>query len=501
MNKKLDFEKYLNPDDSVSEEGVKAGAITISTQFIKFFNQIVTFSILAHILEPKDFGLLAMSTGFISIIKILVGQAFTKGIIQKKNITHLQMSSFFWIVIFLSFIFTAFTVSISPFIAKFYNDTRIFYIMLILSLQVFFSGISFCHISLLQRNMKFGTLSGIELFSGVCSKIIGIVLAYLGFKYWALVFIEVSYEGIRGLLAWIYFKWRPAFKFRGQNIKDLLNFGTIVSLSSIFESISIQIDNIMLGLFFNSKVVGLYSKSVNLTKLPIRLIIWPLERVSISTLSKLQDDKLRFKSNFLAVSKYSLLILVPVFLLLIIATKEIVMILLGHKWLPAIPLIKWSSIYFYIVVFEYPVGWFLLIKGLLKKFFLWSSVFNSFVRIFSIMIGLKWGALGVVISLVIGKILFQPIYTYYAFKKSEIKFLEFFVIFKEIFLATFVAGGLGVIARDYIFIGFTNIFLNLLLISFVVVSSYLLILFVLPVSRKDLFAAINFIRKKKVVAD
>ncbi len=485
MNSWIKFTRYINPKSKVSKKVTKSSIITILTQFFKFFNQIITLAILAHLLTPKDFGLVAMATGIISIVRMFVGQAFTRGIVQQPKLSHAQLNFFFWIVLFISSVLTFVFIKLSVLVGIFYKNLLIVKIFPFLSFQIFFAGLTFFPLTILQRRMEFEKISRIEIISGVSSKVIAIIMAFTGFKYWSLVAMELSYDGIRGGLSWYECKWRPDFKnFNINRIFSLFNFGLVVSIGSIFRTFSMQIDNILLGKYINSSVVGLYSKSINLTRLPIRLIIWPMERVSVSSLAKLHDKKEEFVNTFLNVSKYSFLILAPVFAILIMESKEIVLILLGDKWVSAIPIISLSAVYYLIAILEFPSDLILLVKGNLKRIFLWNYFITSLVRIGSIIIGLKWGVMGVITSLIIGKIFYQPIYTYFSLKDTNIKFLKFFSIYKESALAIFISIFLVFfIKRKAMFL---NEYISFIIFAFLIIIIYLLILAIFPSFRKEI---------------
>lgn len=435
-------EWYFREADSrekLSKDSTRGGIISVVTQVIKFLAQVLTLSILARLLSPDDFGTIAMALVLISILKMFTGQALATGIIQRHAISSGQVSGFFWISAGLCAGLALFASLLSPGMAWFFQEPVLAAIIPAMSVQILFAGASASHLALLTRSMQFGVISGIDLTCALLSKGIGIGAAVLGAQYWALVLIPVSYDGLRALLLWIFCGWHPHRSRFERSTWELLHFGAKLSATSLIDSISEQIDRVLIGKFWNPAALGLYTKSYELVHLPGKLINWPLERVAISALSRLQQHREDYRDFYAAVVENYLFFMLPAILLLHLAGKEIVAILLGNQWTDAVPILKVLALVVLLRSLLYPLQWYLVSRSRLKKLLILNMVIHG-LNITGIVAGLPWGPLGVSTALLVSAAISLPFAFHYVFSGTVVGVSDYLRTIWRILLAIGVTG-------------------------------------------------------------
>lgn len=408
---------YFRADDAhdtLGTDTTRGGVISVVTQVIKFFAQIVTLAILARLLSPDDFGKIAMALVLVSILKMFTGQALATGIIQHRNISRAQVSGFFWVSAGLCATLALLASLVSPGMAWFFGEPLLVGIVPAMTLQIVFAGLSASHLALLTRSMQFGAISAIDLAAALLSKVAGVTVAYLGGGYWALVLIPVSYDGFRMLLLWVVCTWRPHWTRLTAEAWQLLYFGAKLSATSLIDSISAQVDRILIGRFWSPASLGLYTKSYELVHLPGKLINWPLERVAISALSKLQDKREDYAAFFTAAVENYLFFMLPPILFLHLASEEVVMILLGSQWLSAVPIMRILALVVLLRSLLCPLHWYMVSRSRLKKLMVLNMVTHG-LNVAAIVAGLRWGPLGVSTALVGSAAASLPFAFHYAF--------------------------------------------------------------------------------------
>ncbi len=425
--------------ETLGKDSARGGVISVVTQVIKFLAQVLTLSILARLLSPDDFGYIAMALVLISILKMFTGQALATGIIQRHAITSGQVSGFFWISAGLCAGLALFASLLSPGVAWFFQEPLLVAIIPAMSVQILFAGASASHLALLTRSMQFGTISGIDLTCALLSKGIGIGAAVLGAEYWALVLIPVSYDGLRALLLWIFCGWHPHRGTFERDTWELLHFGAKLSATSLIDSISAQIDRVLIGKFWNPASLGMYTKSYELVHLPGKLINWPLERVSIAALSRLQQHREEYRDFYAAVVENYLFFMLPAILLLHLAGEEVVAILLGNQWTAAVPILKILALVVLLRSLLYPLHWYLVSRSRLKKLLILNMAMHA-LNIAGIVAGLPWGPQGVATALLASAAISLPFAFHYVFFGTVFSVSDYLRTIWRILLAIVVTG-------------------------------------------------------------
>ncbi len=384
--------KLLKKD--LKKRSISNGIITICSQFIRLILQIGSLTVLARILTPEDYGLVAMIavvTGFVAMFNDL---GLSMATIQREEVTHAQLSNLFWINITIGTVTTCFVFCLSPLISWFYNEPRLTMINLCLSLIFVITSFSSQHRALMQRQMRFLELSYIEILAMLLGVTVAIVGAIKGASYWAIVAMQLVIPLVTTLGVWCICDWRPALPRKKTDTRKMISFGLNVTGFDMINYFSRNLDNLLLGKFYGSSVLGIYNKAYQLMMLPIQNIRSPLNQVALPGLSSLQNDPTRYRKYYTQLISLLAFVSMPLTVFMCICSKEIILLLLGTQWIEAQEIFRVLAITAFIQPIATTRGLVLMSLGASQKYLKWG-ILNSTVVVIAFCVGLPWGAIGV----------------------------------------------------------------------------------------------------------
>ena len=215
--------EYLKTD--LKGRSVRGGAVTMAAQGVTFFIRMGSTMVLARLLTPQDFGLIAMVTAVTGFVVMFKDMGLSMATVQKAEINHGQISTLFWINVVLSLGVMLVTAALAPAIAWFYGEPRLTWITLALAGAFVFGGLTVQHQALLRRSMRFGTLALIGIIGMLVGIVAAIIAAWYGAGYWALVIMQLSGAIAGAIAVWVACGWRPSLPVRCSGVREMLAFG------------------------------------------------------------------------------------------------------------------------------------------------------------------------------------------------------------------------------------------------------------------------------------
>lgn len=422
------FEKFSDPlssGEGLRHRSVRGAFFMGTAGAIEFVVRLGSTLILVRILTPEDFGLVAMVLVFTGLADIFKDLGLGMATIQRKSITHHEISSLFWINVTCGGLATLALCAMSPAVSWFYGDGRLIAVTCALASTIFFGGITVQHEALLVRKMEQGTLAYIRLLATVFSSCLGIVLAVDGLSYWALVVREVSRSFIYLLWVWWSCRWLPALLLHIKDVKGFLNFGRDVTLTTIVFEVIKRIDGLLVGKFFGPDALGIYRQAENLVSTPIEQFHAPLFSVSQSGLSSLQSDPDRYRRYYQRVVGFIAMVTMPLGVFVATHSEDITLLALGEKWLPAAPFLIAFAVAAAVKPTIASTAIVLLTLGR-SRVLLGLGLLHSLVFILFLIVGVFWGALGIAVAHVGATVITIAPRLYYGFKGSPISVGAFF---------------------------------------------------------------------------
>jgi PST family polysaccharide transporter len=412
--------------NDLGRRSARAGAVTLGTQIFKFVISTASSIVLARLLTPQDFGLIAMVAILVNFVAMFQYMGLSTATIQWPELNHQQVTALFWINVGLSTAIMLIMVAVSPAIAWFYQEPRLIWVTIGYSLSIFFSGLEIQHEALLNRQMRFGVLAIIDIVSLLIGLMAALLAAWYGAGYWALVINQLTMTLVRAVGVWIACQWRPGIPARGSGVRPMLSYGGNFTGTNLMNFFSRNLDNALIGKFWGSQQLGLYSKAYQILLLPLQQIAAPIANVAMPALSRLADSPERYREAYLNIIEKLAMITMPGVVLMIATSDWLVLFLLGPQWVETGRIFMLLGIAAVIQPVSRTCWWLFATQGRARDMFHWSLIGGA-IAVASIIVGLPWGAVGVATSYAITDLcLYTPLLFWFAGRRGAIRTGDFY---------------------------------------------------------------------------
>jgi O-antigen/teichoic acid export membrane protein len=397
------FEEHQVSGD-LAHRAVRAGVISVLMQYGNGAFQIMGAIILARLLTPSDFGLVAIIAVLTSFVPLLIDFGLGDATTQRSKITPGQISSLFWITSGVGMAVAVAVVACSPLIAAIYRDPRLEPIAVCSAITFVLWGVSNQHLALLRRTMQFGRIARIQLTGTLFGNLAAIALAIGGFGYWALVARPIANALWVAAEAWLGCPWRPGVPVFDAEVKSMTRFGVHVMGFSITYAVSRSVDRILLALYYKPAEVGYYQNATTLYQNSIFAVLSQVHTVGSTALSKLQSNPVALGERYEAALSTLAFFVMPLAAILSVTGRDVTVVLLGVKWLPAGLLLRIIALRGIFQVIEGSQGWLHLSIGRADRWRNWG-VITLVVQTAAVLAGLPFGPTGVAVACVIESVL------------------------------------------------------------------------------------------------
>jgi len=391
---------------------------------------------LARLLEPSDFGLIALIMVIISIATVFTDVGLGGALIQRRRVHPVHYSSVFYFNIVIGFLLTLITYFSAPWISEFYNNQELLPLTQVMSLLFIVNAFSSVQSTRLRKELNYALLTQIRLISSLISGVVGISLALWGAGVWSLAVQALTMGIIYNILIWTKVHWTPSLEFSWKALTQLWGFGFRMFLVGLLDAFYTRLDYMIIGKLFPFAILGFYQRAKSLNMMAIQYTSGSLMSVLFPVLSKVQNDLLRFQNIIL---KSLGIISFVVFLLfggLYLISEELIVLLFSDKWLQSVE-------YFKILAFSgfaYPIN--ALLVNILSsrgnsKAFLHMAIYKKSVAFTNLGIGFLFGIEGFLYGLIIVAVINTSITIYMASRESNIAMFKFY---KPIVVQALLAG-------------------------------------------------------------
>jgi len=358
---------------------------------------LITTIVLARLLAPADFGLVAMAAVVIGFIELFKDLGTATAVIQRKDPSQGLLASVFWLNSGFGLAAAMVLCLLAPLLGAFYREPQVIPIMQALSLSFLLSGLSNVQMSLLERNLEFDKLARIEIGTTLFAALVGITAAFLGHGAWSLVYQMLAGNFLGTLLFWSASRWRPSWQFDWPEIRSVMAFSLNLTGGNIFNYFARNADKLLIGRFLGVQDLGYYDLAYRLMQFPLQGISAVIGRVMFPLYSRMQDDAGQFGRTYLKVASAIALISFPLMLGLTALAGPFVLTLFGAAWTPVIPLLLILAPLGAVQSIATTVGSIYMAKGR-TDWALWWTVGAGLLIVLSFVLGLPWGILGVTAS-------------------------------------------------------------------------------------------------------
>ncbi|MCF6296420.1 MAG: lipopolysaccharide biosynthesis protein [Flavobacteriaceae bacterium] len=434
---------------------------SIGLQFISFIFAVI----LARLLDPSDFGLIALLTLFISVSETMAQGGFIQALIQKAEVTNEDYSTVFLFNLLISFVFYGIIFFSSPFIAVFFEQPSLDIITKVISLVIIFNSLGIIQDVALKRALNFKTLTLINLVSMIISSLIAVILAYIGFGVWSLVIKTILYSFFVTILLWLSSRLKPSLKFSIYSFKENFYFGYKIMIANVINIISSNAINVLIGKFYSIEALGLFFKGDSLSKKFSRFVYMTFNNVSFPVLSSLKDDESKLQQTYIRFMRASAFLSFPLMMLIIVIAKPLIIVLLTEKWSGSIEFLQILSINGMFMPLIVISGLITLVKGRSDYYLKLEIVYKIQLittLIITVSMGVKAMAIGTVLQIITQFFINLVIVN----RLVSISFLKQILSLKNIF---FTSAGVAILTYFIKYIIFSDIFLLISQIIFFIV--------------------------------
>jgi len=390
-----DFQPSADGVGELRRLAVRGAGVTVLSQGVLLAVQVIATVVLARLLTPADFGVVAMVATFSLLLTSFPG--FTETVLQWEKIDCFLVSNFFWICIGTGILLTIAFAAVGPLLARFYGNPQVEQITVVLSLQIFIGSTSVLHLALLKRAMRFSLVSANDIVARVVSVAVSISLALAGWGYWALIAGFLAFPISRSIGAWSLCRWVPSLPRRIAGTEAMLRFAVNVYGRFNVEYLAHNMDNVLVGWRFGAQPLGLYKKAYDLFALPASLVVRPLTAVAVAALSRCKRDSVRYRRYLLSSLALTAFLGMGLGADLTLVGKDLIRLLLGPGW-------EESGRIFILLgpgiglMFLYAThSWIHLSIGSANRFFRWGLIEFAVTGLLFIL-GLAWGPEGIAVA-------------------------------------------------------------------------------------------------------
>jgi len=480
---------------NIAKDAVKGIKWASVSQLGRQIIQYTTTIILAALLTPSDFGLMAMAIIIIGFLEIFKDLGTAAAIIQNQNLSEESLSSIFWVNVGFGLVVAFIVFFAAKFGAEFYNNAKVENILKVLSVSFIFSSFSTVHKKLLEKELKFDLLAKIELVGVAIGAVVGITLALLEFGVWSLVFQSLSIAVITTCLFWIISNWRPKLFFSYSKIKPIISYSLNLLGYNVFNYFVRNADYLLIGKYLGERELGHYYLAYKIMLYPLQNISLVVSRVLFPIYSKIQTENERFRKIYTKVANAISFLTFPLMIGVFALSDLFTITFFNEKWDTALLAL--------LLMILAPVGLIQSIatttgsiyqaKGRTDWMFRWG-ILSGIIYISGFLIGLNWGVIGVAISYLIASIiLLYPVFAI-PFKLIELKVITFTKIFTNVFFFSFLMGIIVIIGKELLIKFFNS---TIVLIVLAVLGSIIYILLNILFNKKEIFEIKNLLMDSK----
>lgn len=483
--------KSVNLAD-LKRKSVRGGMTTLVAQGIGMVIHFTSTVILARLLSPDDYGIMAMVMAVTAFAMLFRDLGLSSAAIQKQNLSHAQQSNLFWLNVGMGLLLTVLVATAAPLVAWFYQRPEVLWVTVALSIKFLIGSLGTQHGAHLVREMRFARQAVATISGSLVTLILSVALAMLGYSYWALVWGAIAGGTVTTTLLFVLSPFRPGLPSRGSGLRGMVKFGAHITAFDFVNYFHRNLDSVLIGRFWGTEALGLYSRAYALLMFPINAVRGPINAVAFPAMSKLQKDPAAFRSYYRKVTAIVALLSMPLCGFLFVAARPLIEVVLGARWLEAVILFQILAIVGFIqpsaslrglVVMSLGDGRKYLVLGILQ------AVFTSI----GFLIGIRWGAKGIAISYVISTYAVLVPMFYVAFKNTPLGVVDYLTSVARPFVASLTGVGAAAAANFYWVDQWLPLHAISLLLSVFCLSGFLTFI-ILPGGKNELSVVCNYLK-------
>jgi O-antigen/teichoic acid export membrane protein len=438
----FDAEGQFHPiaeGDLLRRVAVRGAGTTLVASGASFCLQLISTVVLARLLTPNDFGVVTMVTTFSLLFCSFGLNGFSEVILQREDVTHSLASNLFWINLgagaSLSIVFAC----LGPLMARFYHDPLVKSVAEGMSLTIVAGSLSVVHLALLNRATRFSAVAANTVVAYTVSVVVSIILALMGWGYWALVTGYIVQRISISIGAWIMCRWTPCLPRRVAGTAASVKFAMNVYWHFGFSYFTSNIDNLLVGWRYGAPTLGLYKKAFDLFYLPANQLLSPIAGIAIATLSRFKSDRAYYQRHLLAGISLLAFVGMGIGADFTLVGRDMIRFILGPGWAESGRIFTFFGPGIGVMLLYNTHGWIHISAGRPDRWFRWGVIeFIWTVGLF--VVALPWGPSGVALAWTASSLTLMLPAFWYAGKPIGLGVTPVVAVIWKFFAASVLAG-------------------------------------------------------------
>ncbi len=368
----------------------------------------IVFFILARLIGPEDFGLVALALVYIIFLQVFLDQGFTQALIQRQDLDPEHLDTAFWTNFTIGLVLTVFGIATASLAAEWFKQPELAPVIRWLSLSYLIGSLRGVQQALFRRRFAFKALAARSLVAIVIGGAVGVGMALFGLGVWSLVGQQLVNALAGVLVLWWASDWRPGLKVSAKHFRDLFDFGINIVGFNLLDFFNRRADNLLVGYFLGPVALGYYAVAYRVLLVMTQLLTSTMNSVALPTFSRLQGEPERLRQAFYTVTQLTSLISFPTFLSMAALAPELVQVLFGDKWAASIPVMQVLAFIGILHSLTYFNGSVLMAMGK-PSWRLWLNCLNAVVNVTAFALAVQHGIVAVASAYVIFGYLLSPL--------------------------------------------------------------------------------------------
>ncbi|QOF06909.1 lipopolysaccharide biosynthesis protein [Xanthomonas campestris] len=428
------------PPRSLGSRAAGGAAVTMIGQSAKMIVQFGGIVLLARLLTPYDYGLMAMVTAIVGAAEILRDFGLSAAAVQAKHVSREQRDNLFWINSGIGLMLSVVVFASAHWIADFYHEPALVTISQALAVTFLLNGMTTQYRAHLSRGLRFGQVALSDVGSQVLGLGAAVAAALAGWGYWALIVQQVVQAIVNLIIAGACARWLPRGYARQAPMRDFMSFGWNLMAAQLLGYASRNVGQVIIGWRTGPDALGLYNRAFQLLMMPLNQINAPATSVALPVLSQLQDERERYSAFLLRGQTVMVHLIFALLAFACALAMPLIVLVLGEQWREAVPLFQVLTLGGIFQTASYATYWVFLSKGLMREQLVYSLV-GRILLIACIFVGSRWGAMGVAIGYSFGLLLIWPLSLVWIGKITDAPVGALFVNAMRALVAYGIAGG------------------------------------------------------------
>jgi PST family polysaccharide transporter len=398
--------------EGLGRKSIRSGAVSIIARALNALIQVGSLLVLARLLTPEDYGLVAMVTALTGFAPSLVDLGTRDAVVQRMRITEGEVSALFWLTLGVGLSCALLISASARFIAGFYGEPRLFAIAVVASLTFVAVASIAQHQALLRRAVMFREMAIIDVVANLLSAVGAVAMAYAGFGYWTLVTRPLVMYSLTAAGTWWTCGWLPGKPAVTPGVKQMTKFGLHLCGFTMSDFAGRNGDRVAIGYGLGPRTLGYYQNALFVYDNLLDVLVYPLHQVAVSSLSRLQNDLQELRRSWAKALSTAMFYAMPAFGVLAITSADLIVFLLGEKWVIAGTLLSVLALRGIPHSAERTIGWLHVAAGRTDRWLRWG-ILATCVQLLALVCGLPFGPVGIIWAYVVSMyLLFIPALAY-----------------------------------------------------------------------------------------